>query len=152
MTKAAAGEALGISEASVGLYEAGVSSDGKRPVEIPRVVALACAAISMGISPYGDHSNIEQRNTIEFIRGVADRLKREEEETITIDEVEDLLAAPTPLAFWRKKRAISDSELARQTGIPCLILSEIEAGNKTADAATLEKIASVLNVALDDLI
>jgi transcriptional regulator with XRE-family HTH domain len=47
-----AAEALGVSKSSVELYERGSrrGEDG-RAVEIPRTVALACRAVSRGLSP-----------------------------------------------------------------------------------------------------
>lgn len=46
LTKKAAAKALGISVASVSLYEAGKRFDDDRPVEIPKTVELACACLS----------------------------------------------------------------------------------------------------------
>ena len=46
-----AGAALGISEGSVKLYEAGRRFDDGRPVEIPLTVQLACAALTHGLTP-----------------------------------------------------------------------------------------------------
>lgn len=49
-----AAEALGVSVASVMLYEAGRRRDGdRRAVTIPKTVALACAAVALGIREYG---------------------------------------------------------------------------------------------------
>ena len=51
----AAAEALGISASSVILYEAGKRrDDNETPVEIPKVVALACSAIAFNLPPYGE--------------------------------------------------------------------------------------------------
>ncbi|WP_454813791.1 helix-turn-helix domain-containing protein [Labrys neptuniae] len=51
-----AARALGISKGSVELYEAGKRRDDGRPVEIPKTVALACAAIALGITEYAGPS------------------------------------------------------------------------------------------------
>lgn len=52
-TQAAAADALGISAGSVELYERGRRRGADpRPVEIPRTVSLACAAIALGITEY----------------------------------------------------------------------------------------------------
>lgn len=50
LSKAEAAEALGLSYSGYRYYEAG-ERDGK-PVEIPRTVALACAAIAFGLPPW----------------------------------------------------------------------------------------------------
>jgi len=47
-----AAEVLGISKSSVELYEAGKRRDDGRPVEIPKTVALACAAVAKGLAPW----------------------------------------------------------------------------------------------------
>jgi DNA-binding XRE family transcriptional regulator len=66
-------------------------------------------------------------------------------------EIDALLAAPTPLAFWRAKRGMSQSGLARKLGISQGFLSEIESGKKSGDVGTLRKLARALEVTLDDL-
>jgi transcriptional regulator with XRE-family HTH domain len=43
---------LGISRGSVELYERGSRREDGRPVEIPRTVALACAALTHGLEPW----------------------------------------------------------------------------------------------------
>jgi predicted transcriptional regulator len=51
----AAADALGISASSVILYEAGRRRDANEtPVEVPKVVALACSAVAQNLPPYGD--------------------------------------------------------------------------------------------------
>lgn len=53
LSQKGAAEALGVSKSSVELYEAGVRrGDDPRPVEIPRTVALACAAVTLRIAAY----------------------------------------------------------------------------------------------------
>jgi len=47
-------DALGMSKASVELYERGSRRDDDRPVVIPRTVELACAALAQGITSYVD--------------------------------------------------------------------------------------------------
>lgn len=47
-----AAAALGISKGSVQLYERGARREDERPVVIPKTVALACAAIALGIRRY----------------------------------------------------------------------------------------------------
>lgn len=54
LTKIAAAEALGISPESIANYEKGRRSDSKKPVLIPKVVALACGAVAYGLKPYGE--------------------------------------------------------------------------------------------------
>jgi DNA-binding XRE family transcriptional regulator len=88
----------------------------------------------------------------EILRRSIARVKSGEEETFTSAEVDAFLAAKTPLAFFRKKRGISQDTLAKQAGITQGYLSEIEIGRKSGDVQTLRKIADVLKVSLDALV
>jgi len=73
------------------------------------------------------------------------------EEYLTSEEVDEYLAARTPLAFWRKKRGLTQAALATQTGVAEELLSGIEEGEKVADIDTLQTIATALRLTLDDL-
>src|SRR6516165_5962298 len=65
---------------------------------------------------------------------IAERSRREiengEVELLTEEEVRECLAAKSPLAFWRKKRGMTQGALAEATGLSQAFLSEIEAGQK----------------------
>jgi DNA-binding XRE family transcriptional regulator len=74
------------------------------------------------------------------------------EELLTHAEVKEMLAAKTPLAFWRKKRSMTQAALATATGVAQGFLSEIESGQKPGTAATSKKIADALRITVDDLI
>ena len=63
-----------------------------------------------------------------------------------------MLAAKTPLAFYRKRAGLTQAALAQRAGIAQGFLSEIEAGRKHGDVQTLRKIADVLKISLDDLV
>jgi transcriptional regulator with XRE-family HTH domain len=49
LTRAAAAEALGMSESQVSKYEAGMKRGTDRVAPMPKYVALACAAIALGL-------------------------------------------------------------------------------------------------------
>jgi transcriptional regulator with XRE-family HTH domain len=51
MSQQEAADALGISKASVINYESGTRREDDRPVVIPKIVELACAALTFGITP-----------------------------------------------------------------------------------------------------
>jgi DNA-binding XRE family transcriptional regulator len=82
---------------------------------------------------------------------VAKKAIARNEETLTEAEMDELLAARTPLAFWRKKRGLTQAALAKTTGIAQGFLSEIEAGHKTGAVDALRRIASALGISLDDI-
>lgn len=87
---------------------------------------------------------------------IADRSRRGIEaggvELLTHAEVKEMLAAKTALAFWRKKRGLTQAALAEASGVSQAFLSEIEAGQKPGTAATLKKIADALRIIVDDLL
>jgi DNA-binding XRE family transcriptional regulator len=74
------------------------------------------------------------------------------EETLSEAEIDELLAARTPLAFWRKKRGLTQADLAKIAGIAQGFLSEIENGLKTGDVTLLQRIAIALEISLLDLV
>jgi len=74
------------------------------------------------------------------------------EETLSEAEMDELLAARTPLAFWRKKRGLTQTDLARAAGIAQGFLSEIESGRKTGDVTVLQRIALALEISLLELV
>jgi ribosome-binding protein aMBF1 (putative translation factor) len=74
------------------------------------------------------------------------------EETLTETEMDGLLAAKTPLAFWRKKRGVTQADLAKAADIAQGFLSEIESGLKTGDVTVLQRIAIALEISLLELV
>ena len=75
-----------------------------------------------------------------------------EVELITDSEVDEYLDAPTPLAFWRKKRGLTQAALAKQVGVTQAYLSEIESGKKEASVGVLKELAAALKVTVDELV
>jgi DNA-binding XRE family transcriptional regulator len=92
----------------------------------------------------------------EILRRSIARVQSGEEETFSSAEVDEFLASKTPLAFFRKKRGLSQDTLAKRAGITQGYLSEIEIeieiGRKSGDVQTLRKLADVLKVSLDNLV
>jgi ribosome-binding protein aMBF1 (putative translation factor) len=74
------------------------------------------------------------------------------EETLSEAEMDELLAARTPLAFWRKKRGVTQTDLAKAADIAQGFLSEIESGLKKGDVTVLQRIASALEISLLELV
>src|SRR5258708_7735356 len=74
------------------------------------------------------------------------------EETLSEAEMDELLAARTPLAFWRKNRDLTQTDLAKAAEIAQGFLSEIESGRKTGDVTVLQRIAIALEISLLDLV
>jgi ribosome-binding protein aMBF1 (putative translation factor) len=83
---------------------------------------------------------------------VAKKAMARNEETLSETELDELLAAKTPLAFWRKKRGMTQTGLAKAAGIAQGFLSEIESGLKTGDVTVLQRIAIALEISLLELV
>ncbi len=80
------------------------------------------------------------------------RIASGQEELITSAEMEEYLDAPTPLAFWRKKRGLTQAKLAKTVGVTQAYLSEIESGKKEARIGVLKELAATLKVTVDELV
>jgi ribosome-binding protein aMBF1 (putative translation factor) len=83
---------------------------------------------------------------------VAKKAIARNEETLNESEMDELLAAKTPLAFWRKRRGLTQTDLAKAAGIAQGFLSEIESGRKTGDVTVLQRIAVALEISLLELV
>ena len=77
-------------------------------------------------------------------------------ETLSDADVDACLAAPSPLAFWRKRRRLTQAALAAAAGItqPYLAqpyLAQIERGVRGGDVVLYAKFAQALRVRIEDL-
>src|SRR5215469_1248530 len=85
-------------------------------------------------SPSGEELVVLPRTDYEDLvdalaaRKVEAALAAGREELLTAEEAAALLAAPTPLAFWRKKRDKTQSQLASEVGVSQNFLSDLERG------------------------
>ncbi len=80
------------------------------------------------------------------------RIAAGEVELIPASEVDAYLDAPSPLAFWRKKRGLTQAALAKEVGVTQAYLSEIESGKKEARVSVLRDLAAALKVTVDELV
>ena len=72
-------------------------------------------------------------------------------ETVPHELVRRLLAGESPVRVWREHRGLSLRQLTERAGIGVGYLSQIENGARKGTVATLKKIATALDVDLDDL-
>lgn len=70
----------------------------------------------------------------------------------TAEETRAALAAPTPLAFWRRKRGKTQSEVAAAVGISQSYMAGLEAGRRKGDPRLFLHLAPALNVRMEDLV
>jgi DNA-binding XRE family transcriptional regulator len=71
---------------------------------------------------------------------------------LTLDEVQALLAAPTPLAFWRAKRGMTQAALAKAAGTTQPHIADLESGKHGGSLEIMARIAKALKVKVDDLV
>lgn len=116
--------------------------------EYDRLVALIVESVPVPERTEDAHDAIDARD---HERAMAE-YRAGRAEALTDGEVGELLAAPTPLAFWRKRRGMTQQQLARAVEIPQGYLSQLEAGKKRGTPDTLKRIAAVLRVTLDELV
>ncbi|NHT78399.1 helix-turn-helix transcriptional regulator [Rhizobiaceae bacterium CRRU44] len=74
------------------------------------------------------------------------------EETWPAELVYELFETDSRIRTFRKYRGLTVSDLAASAGISQPYLSEIEGGKKTGSVDVLKRIATALNVDLDDLV
>jgi DNA-binding XRE family transcriptional regulator len=78
--------------------------------------------------------------------------RRGDDEGLTDAEMDEYLAAATPLAFWRKRRDLTQAALAAAVGISQPYLAQIESGTRTGDVSVYARLARQLQVHIEDLL
>ena len=74
------------------------------------------------------------------------------EELLSGEETAALIAAPAPLAFWRKKRGRTQTQLATAIGVSQNFLSDLERGKARGDVTLYAKLARYLDLSIEDLV
>jgi DNA-binding XRE family transcriptional regulator len=109
-------------------------------------------------SPSGEELVVLPRSDYEDLvdelaaRKVDAALATGREELLSAEETAALLAAPVPLAFWRKKRGKTQSQLAADIGVSQNFLSDLERGKAKGDVTLYAKLARCLEVQIEDLV
>jgi ribosome-binding protein aMBF1 (putative translation factor) len=103
-------------------------------------------------TPKGSDRRLVAANEDAADAALAKRAIARNEETLSEAEMDELLAARTPLAFWRNKRSLTQTDLAKAAKIAQGFLSEIESGLKTGDVTVLQRIAIALEISLLELV
>lgn len=94
----------------------------------------------------------EDLGDIQRALAVEARLAKGEEELIPADVVDRLLDGEPPLRVWREFRNLTQSGLARTSGVNRVQIVDIEADRNSGSVRTLRKLAEALAVTVDDLI
>lgn len=102
----------------------------------------------LAILPREDYEDLLDNRAVSL---AVSELAAGREETLTSEEMRDLLQAKTPLAFWRRKREMSSFDLADHLGLSEADLASLEDGSWTAPLPTYRRAAEALGLSLDDL-
>jgi DNA-binding XRE family transcriptional regulator len=74
------------------------------------------------------------------------------EEALSLEEADALIVAPTPLAFWRAKRGMTQAALAKAAGTTQPHVADLESGKHGGSLEIMARIAKALKVKVDDLV
>jgi DNA-binding XRE family transcriptional regulator len=73
-------------------------------------------------------------------------------ELLSRADVQAYLDSPSPLAFWRKRRGLTQAALAESVGVSQAYMAQIESAKRTADIRVYQRLAKRLGVTLDDIV
>ncbi len=68
------------------------------------------------------------------------------------DDMDIYLAAPTPLAFWRVKRGMTQAGLAAVVGVSQPYLAQLEGGKREGSIGVYAGLARALRLRIEDLV
>jgi DNA-binding XRE family transcriptional regulator len=80
------------------------------------------------------------------------RLAAGEEELVPEAVAARLIEGESPVRVWREHRGLTQSGLARASGVNRVVVADIEAGRKGGSVRSLKALAAALRVAIDDLV
>jgi DNA-binding XRE family transcriptional regulator len=72
------------------------------------------------------------------------------QEMLTTEEVEAALTAPTPLAFWRAKRGLTQKALGAAAEASQSYIADLENGRRRGDPALFMRLAKALRLRMED--
>jgi DNA-binding XRE family transcriptional regulator len=72
--------------------------------------------------------------------------------TLTSAELDEFLAAKTPLTFWRRRAGLTQSALAAKIGVSQAFLAQLERGQRRGTVDVYLKLAPVFGLRVEDLV
>src|SRR5438105_12011102 len=103
----------------------------------PRIITSPSGE-ELVVLPRGDYEDLVDALAA---RKVDAALAAGREELLTAEETAALVAAPAPLAFWRKKRGKTQAQLAAEIGVSQNFLSDLERGKAKGDVTLFARLA-----------
>ena len=80
------------------------------------------------------------------------KLATGEEELVPAEFANRIIEGESPLRVYREYRGLTQSALAKASGVNRVQIVDIEAGRSTGSVATLQKLSAALGVMIDDLV
>lgn len=106
----------------------------------------------MTILPEEDYHALLDALDAAQAKAAADAVARGALETLDPQEIAAFLQASTPLAFWRARRRLTQSALAKRVGISQAYVASLESGARKGDPALFLRLAKALNVPMEALV
>jgi DNA-binding XRE family transcriptional regulator len=107
------------------------------------------------VIPYADYQRLkEAAQILEDIRAYDETKKALEDgaELVPSEVAYAILDGENPIRVWRKRRGLTQRELAEAVGISPPYLSQLESGKRKGATEVLSAIAEALNLTLDDVV
>jgi DNA-binding XRE family transcriptional regulator len=110
------------------------------------------------VTPKGDEMAVLPRAELEALAEAAEHARAVGDfhagrlPGLSPDETRELIGAPSPLAFWRKRKGLTQDALAESVGITQNYLSGIENGKRAGPVELWLKISRVLELPVEALI
>ncbi len=105
------------------------------------------------ILPYSEYLELlEDQEDNKKISSFKKRLSIGKEELIPENVVNRITAGENPIKIYREFRKLSLSELAERAGLSAPYLSQLEHNERKGSTDSLNKIAAVLNLSIDDIV
>ena len=73
-------------------------------------------------------------------------------QTLSGGDVDAYLAAPTPLAFWRKHRGLTQADMAQAIGVSQPYLAQLENCQREGSVSVYQRLAKCLGLSVDELL
>ena len=108
------------------------------------------------VLPYDEYERLraamEMLQDIQAYDEARQALVAGEEELIPAEIADRLIDGANPIRVWRDYRGLTQAELAERAQISAAYLSQLEAGKRAGTTEVLGRVASGLQVTVDDLI
>jgi DNA-binding XRE family transcriptional regulator len=104
------------------------------------------------VMPRADYETLrDEVDAAAHARTVAE-IEAGRQEWLSEEEVLSSLAEPTALAFWRKKRGMTQKQLGERVGVSQQFLAQLEKAQRKGDPQLFLSLSRALRVRMEDLV